>query len=383
MAAREYLGYVVVALLFIFLLSLLLGQVFGQPLFLTYVETESMSPTIEPNDGYILLPDVLVGEITEGDIILFEANEINDGGLTTHRVVDVTEQGYITRGDNNPFTDQDAGEPVVADGQVRGVALQIGGGPVVIPYVGSFVGGIQWALVGGVGFIMGLFGLDSDPSASAIGLVAVVGGLLLLAVSLLLENQRYDRNYVRSRGSFFLQGEVVTVLLILIVLVPANAAMLLPAGVAEFSVLVTDDSPDSPGEVGVGGDIGVNYTAENSGLVPVVVVLEPASAGVEIDTEVHTLSRQSYEQTGVMLRTPDEPGMYPRFVQETRYLKVLPESWLVSLHRTSPLLALAAVNVVVGTVLASVSLSLFGTGRLRVRSRARDVPGFDFLRRYL
>ena len=38
------------------MLFLILGSVLGQPITLGYVETESMSPTLEPGDGFIAVP---------------------------------------------------------------------------------------------------------------------------------------------------------------------------------------------------------------------------------------------------------------------------------------------------------------------------------------
>ncbi|TKX51714.1 signal peptidase I, partial [Halorubrum sp. SP3] len=72
------------------------------------------------------VPPAIAGDIEEGDVVTFEAQELQGGGLTTHRVVDETDQGYITRGDANPFTDQDGPEPPVQESQIAAVALELG-----------------------------------------------------------------------------------------------------------------------------------------------------------------------------------------------------------------------------------------------------------------
>ncbi len=89
--------------------AILLGQVLGQPILLGFVVTGTMSPTVEPGDGFIAIPPELAGDIEDGYVVTFEAEQIGGGGLTTHRIVRKTERGYITRGDANPFTDQDGG----------------------------------------------------------------------------------------------------------------------------------------------------------------------------------------------------------------------------------------------------------------------------------
>lgn len=59
-----------------------------------------------------------------GDIVLFE----QDGALTddrpVHRVVDETEHGYVTKGDGNPYRDQDQpGVPYVTDENLIGIVV--------------------------------------------------------------------------------------------------------------------------------------------------------------------------------------------------------------------------------------------------------------------
>lgn len=74
-------------LLVVFLVSVIAGAILGQPILLAFVETGSMSPTLEPGDGFVAIPSQLSGEIQQNDVIVFEAQHLNGGGLTTHRVV--------------------------------------------------------------------------------------------------------------------------------------------------------------------------------------------------------------------------------------------------------------------------------------------------------
>ncbi|KPN31210.1 signal peptidase I [Halolamina pelagica] len=143
MTPRRLLTLGAEAALVLVVASLLLGQVLGTPVLLGYVETGSMEPTLEPGDGFVAVPAAVTGDVEEGDVIVFRAEELQGGGLTTHRVVGETERGYITRGDANPFTDQDGNEPPVKEGQIVAEALQIGGSVVVIPNLGTLVTGLQ------------------------------------------------------------------------------------------------------------------------------------------------------------------------------------------------------------------------------------------------
>lgn len=380
MGVGTYARYAVGGVVVVLLLALLVGQLLGQPLLLTYVQTDSMSPTIEPGDGYIVLPSSVTGGVSEGDVVLYEAQEFDGGGLTTHRVVDVTEEGYITKGDNNPFTDQDGGEPPVAEGQIVGVALQVGGGPVVIPWLGVLVTTVRGVVTGIVGALLGVVGLEAETSGSAVGIVAIVAGLLMLLASVLLSGQRPSRSYDRRRGSFILQGEVLTVLFVLAVLVPANASMVIPGGTAEYTVLSSESPAEEENVVQPGGTLELRYNVQNSGLVPLQAVVEPASGGVRVDQRQLSVPFQGSASTSVTLQIPQEPGTYTRYVQEHRYLGILPGSWTAALHRVHPLVALGVINVVIATVVAGVTLYTVGTGRVRLRSRARGESAGNRLR---
>jgi len=382
MGAATYARYALGGLVVVLLLALLLGQLLGQPLLLTYVETDSMSPTIEPGEGYIVLPASVTGGVSEGDVVLYEAREFDGGGLTTHRVVDTTEEGYITKGDNNPFTDQDGGEPPVQEGQVVGVALQVGGGPVTIPWLGALVTTVRGVVVAVVGTLLGVVGLEAA-GGGAIGIVAVVAGLLMLLASVLLGGQRPSRSYNRRRGSFILRGEVLTVLFVLAVLVPANASMVLPGGTAEYTVISSENPAEGEDAVQPGGTLELQYTIQNSGLAPLHAVVEPASSGVAVGQRQLQVPIRSSRSTSVALAIPEEPGTYARYVHEHRYLAVLPGSWLGALHRVHPFVALGAVNVVIAAVVAGITLYTVGTGRVRLRSRKREASAGSRLREAL
>jgi signal peptidase len=98
MSLRTVGKNVLLTFLALLLLGLFIGSILGQPVFVSYVETGSMSPTLDSGDGFVAVPTPFAGPIQKGDIIVFEAEKVQRGGLTTHRVVSETERGYITRG---------------------------------------------------------------------------------------------------------------------------------------------------------------------------------------------------------------------------------------------------------------------------------------------
>ena len=90
MDLRSSLGTVTTVLLIGFVAAMLIGQQLGQPIVLGFVLTGSMNAQpaeMSPGDGFIAVPPAIAGDVGEGDVVTFEAQQLQGGGLTTHRVV--------------------------------------------------------------------------------------------------------------------------------------------------------------------------------------------------------------------------------------------------------------------------------------------------------
>ncbi|WIV65759.1 signal peptidase I [Natrialbaceae archaeon AArc-T1-2] len=385
MSERSVLKQALGSLAVVVVLLLVLGQLLGQPILLGYVATGSMEPTMAAGDGFVAIPSVVAGEVEEGDVVVFDARELHDGGLTTHRVVDETDEGYVTAGDANPFTDQDGGEPPVTDGRIVAVALQVNGEVVTVPHLGTVVMGVHGVLEGGYDALASTLGLTTTLERDGLGSLLVGLGVALLGFGVLLDRFGPAKREARrstSRENVLAVRVVLAVILVVFVTF-GTAAMVLPSGVVEYGVVSTDDPTDDPQVLAPGETGTLIHTVDNAGLVPVVTVLEPASSGVEVEPERLTVGSRGDAEAAVTLHAPDEPGEYTRDVAEHRYLLVAPPSVLAALHGIHPLVAIAAVNgVVVGVVVGGV-LVLFGSGELRLRSAGDHVPVVTRLRRKL
>ena len=379
MKPSDLLQYVGAALIVGLILLLLSTQLIGQP-FIVFVETGSMAPTLEPNDGFLAVPAVVAGEVEVGDVILFQSQELGGGELTTHRVVDITDEGYITQGDANPFTDQSSDEPPVSEGQIRSVALQVGGEIVSIPGLGASVGVIR---SGGQLFqetVLAPLGIDTE--VTTLSTAALMMGLVLFVYGTVTgSTDRHARS--RSRGGLLGNAAVVIAILVLIVIIPINFSMLLPSGVYQYEIISSEAPNANEQIIEVGGTGDVTYAMRNSGHLPVVVFLEAASSGVTVNEPRIYVPRRTTRETSITMQAPDQTGSYLRFVREYRYLVLLPPSLIASLHAIHPIVAIAAINFVVGGVLVAVSVGTVGTGRLRLRSRNRELEIGDSIRRML
>jgi len=119
------------------LVVFVLLSTFGQVAPISYVNSGSMSPTLSTGDGFVAVPTTLADEPEPGDVIVYRSEKIEAGGLVTHRIVGRTDDGFVTRGDANPITDQQAGEPPVTRDRIVAYVLTIEGHTVALPAVGT------------------------------------------------------------------------------------------------------------------------------------------------------------------------------------------------------------------------------------------------------
>jgi len=380
MNTRKRVGRLILVLAVVVVLVLAAGQVLGQPVGLSYVETGSMSPMIDAGDGFIAVPTAVDSSIQTGDVITFRAEQLNNGGLTTHRVVDQTDRGYITRGDANPFTDQDGGEPPVKQPQIVAKALQINGEVVVIPHLGTIIEGVQSVLELVQRQLASVFGTSSLLGAQ--GLAYLFFGLTLIwyAVGEWRERNTKHSEQNRSRDLGTNTRLVVGIFAGLLVL-SATAAMVGPAGTQEYGIVSAEFESDRSTVIPQGESKTVPYPVDNGGFIPIVTYLEPASDGVEITPHESRVQPRSVVNASLTLQAPLETGYYRRFVVEHRYLTLLPTPLIRSLYGLHPWAPIVAIDALIGIPFYLFGIKLVGTGRIRNRAKGRELPFTTRLRR--
>ncbi len=94
------------------------------------VDSTSMLPTLEPGD-LVVVQHVSISDVKVGDIIIYDPPCSATGYTVIHRVVNETRTGLITKGDNNPGTDQLLG---IATSPITQACLS-GRVVFIIPYV--------------------------------------------------------------------------------------------------------------------------------------------------------------------------------------------------------------------------------------------------------
>lgn len=355
---------------------MLVGQVVGQPVLLTFVRSGSMEPTLDEGDGFVALPTAVTGPPEQGDVIIYRANQLNGGGLTTHRVVRETDRGYITRGDANPFTDQSAGEPPVRQPQVVAVAFQAGDSVVVVPHLGTLLTAVRDTGYGVVSQLGGPF--SENPRQVWIALAAA--GLVVLLFGGSSRDQQgrapvaerdpgTDSGWLNSSRAMVLAAGLLVVLM-------ATASMTMPLGPTEYRIVSAESDAPGPQVIPAGGAETTTYQVPGGGVLPTRYYVEPASEGVTVGNTSGVARPGASVNVSLTFSAPPEIGSYRRYVAEHRYPLVLPVpvvDTLYALHPVVPVVVIDALLAVPFLILAR---------QLETQPRARKAPGATSSRRF-
>lgn len=385
MQAADLIEYGVIIVVLLAAGALLFGQAMGQPVLLGYVETGSMQPTLDPGDGFVAIPAALTGPPEPGDVVVFEAQELQGGGLTTHRIVEETDEGYITRGDANPFTDQEGPEPPVSESQIVAEAFKMNGQVVVIENLGNGIVAIQEFTSGIFGqatgvLAIGVFFEDAGPAQSLIWI-----GLGLIVVTLISDSvtsNREDQRRSRRRSNYVGTGTFMFILA-LIVLAPATASMVIPSGTTSFDIVSSESPNNDPLVIGAGSTTTVEYQVFNDGFIPMIAVVEAGHPDVEITQSMFLVPPRSQSSTSLTIRAPESTGAYSRSIVEWRYLPILPRSVIMALHTIHPYVAVAVIDLVLLLLTLTGGIVAVGIGPIRMRSTSRKISIIQRVKRRL
>ena len=382
MRPQQVLEYAFYLLIAVFLLSLILGQVLGHPFLISYVESESMEPTLDTGDGFFVVPQPLAGEVAVGDVIVFESQDPAQGPFTTHRVVDVTPEGYITQGDANAFTDQDAGDPPITDGEIVGTALEFRGAVVPIPYLGTGVEAMQAGIQSFQQRIAGAVGSPLLLGQRGFALLLFGIGALLLAADQLVARQqsaRHTRQRARSRRrTDVFDARTILIGFVLFIFIVAFASMSIGSGTVSLDIVSAEFQSERVDVIEQGTTETIELPVTNTGILPAVTIFEPSSGGVSVPGDPIHLQRGETAVEPVAVTAPPETGFYLRSVTGYRYLAVLPTDTIETLHAIHPWLARATISGVLAGAFALPMWLFLGSGPIRTRERKRD-RGSGFL----
>jgi signal peptidase len=299
------------------------------PLHLSYVTSDSMEPTLQTGDAYLVST---LGTAEEGDVVTFQSPERE--GFVTHRVVDVTDEGLITKGDANPSTDQAGGAPPVPRSAVLGEAVTVGGVLLVLP---------------GFGALLSLLGSNALPVVVALVALGLLGSLFGGGARL------------PERKVIYVRDVVGPLLLGLAITVVAVSVLATSAYTVTYPVTGPDAGPDGALTVGEPAERTVEVQVNQPPLTHVVV---EASGMSVVDRTVE----ESTIRTTVTIPAQETTGTFEGQIHVRSYPATLPPALLEGLQDVHPTVAWAvSTGVVFGPLFLVYLLLLDGRSTVRLR----------------
>lgn len=305
----------------------------GAPIRLSYVYSDSMEPTLDTGEGYVI---VATDDVEVGDVATFRSPERDE--YVTHRVVGRSEQGYLTKGDNNPTTDQAAGYAHVRREQFVGRVLTVGGSPLTIPHLGALVA-----------FLRGHW----------LALLAL-GGLGAAVHERRRASHRPSRNVVRVRDVLLPTYAVG--------IAAAVSFVVLGAQVQQVAFVVVDRPTEASTLLTVGEPREVSFAVGRS-------PLPFARSVVDADGMTVTNVSRNASTLDVTARVPppESTGVHRTRLAVYQYPAVLPAALLRRLHAIHPVVA-ATAAVGVATSPLTVAYALLFDGRTPIRPVRLPAP---------
>lgn len=285
---------------------------------LTYVFSNSMEPTINTYDVFLVLP---ADKVTIGDIILFRSVKL-DKPLITHRIIAERTNGYITKGDNSPSDDQSVGEPPVTMERIIGRVLTINGQPLLIHGVGKYLEEFQLA--------SGKYGKFLSAGLIALGIIFALGDTIF--------PKRKRQGLYRFRLKTLYR--IIAILFIGSIVI----GILLGSRINTIKYLVSQNPGNVVNHIKVKepGHITVSYT--NKSLMP-VWHFSNAINPIAISSAPILIMPMETANIELTIKPHQETGWYSGYVKLYNYPTILPYDTINFLQQRSPLLALFAIGL--------------------------------------
>ncbi len=304
------LSDILLLVLLAFLLASTAGFVLNRPVLLSYVTSDSMTPTLNRGDLFLINP---LAEARPNDIVVFNLN----GHWTVHRVVAETDDGYITKGDNNVATDQQGGTNTVKRESVAGVVPVIFGSPLKVPEVGNYIQRLSGTTIN---ILLAIF--------------MIIGGATLLTGK--GEARKKEKKVYRLRyKTLYVAVSTVSIAMLLL-------SILATWGTAGFSYASTLAGGQREGWYLPDSEFDKQIEIKNNALFPLIYVFNLESDRAELQESSRILSAGEKAELNVHIKVPSETRIYYDEIVVQAYPLILPSEIIIRMHSLSPLLPLAA-----------------------------------------
>ncbi len=191
----------------------------------------------------------------------------------------------MTRGDANPFTDQDSDEPPVQDGQIVASAWQVNDGVVTIPHLGTAIMTLGETLERGQTWLATTVGVQAFLGSTGLAyLLLVLSGGLYALETVRERRQTTRRSSAADDGDDALDPQLLAGGFALLVVVAATAAMVAPAGTQSYDLISAEFESEQPQIIEQGTTDEIVHTIPNGGYVPVVSYVESGSEPIRAES---------------------------------------------------------------------------------------------------
>ena len=283
---------------------------------LTYVYSNSMAPLINVNDAFIVWPEK---NPKVGDIITYRPMVLK-APYITHRIIAVGEEGYITKGDNSPYKDQDSGEPEVTGDRIAGKVLSINGQPLIIPVIGKVSAYLNSYLGNNSKYLSWTF---------------LILGILSFSLRKGHVRKRKSRNRWRLRH---LYRTIIILSAISVIL-----SIYIGSRVTEIKYLVSEYPGSLGDQIQLNKSDQLLMKIKNDAVIPVWPIISGIQP-LSIHEAPEYLWIRSEGKVILDVAPQKKIGMYRGYVQTYNYPMLLPRTWILVLHRASPAFAMLAVG---------------------------------------
>ncbi|RLI28886.1 signal peptidase I [Candidatus Bathyarchaeota archaeon] len=309
-------SFLIIALISIIVIQSL-SFVLDVPILFSFTMSNSMEPTIGTGDFFIVVPKFFISDIRVGDIILFY-NPKYDFPVC-HRVVGLTDEGYITRGDNSPFTDQQAGIPPIREEHIIGKVLTFQGKPILTPKLGLLILRIQLMIKG--------YTLPLALGLAVLGAVSLVTGK--------------EYKLKKRKRVFKLKVRYVFIGCLAFLVFFTALLMVSKSQTVEFKYLATD-LPTHGYIIMLGGRSEWSIIVNNTSLIPFYIYVTPLTDGLTTENEsLGLVMPGAGEEFKLQIRAKNKIGWYTEKAGVYLYIAILPEDLvkkLADIHPYAPIL---------------------------------------------
>jgi signal peptidase len=287
---------------------------------LTYVYSNSMEPLIKVNDAFIVLP---AKQLKVGDIITFRPVALK-AAYITHRIVAIGQNGFITKGDNSPYQDQEGSEPEVSSDRIVGKVLTMNGQPLVLPGLGKFSASIKEHLGSYTRYLAVIF-------------------LVLGVWSATKENRITHKRKPRRRLRLYHIYRWATVVAVSLVVV----SIYLGSRVVKISYFVSEYPNKQGNQIEIRQPGQLNVEVYNNGIIPVWTIYQGIDP-LSIHEAKDFLWLRSKATIIVGVQPQYSTGNHNGYIQMYHYPTILPRICISYLHQLHPFLAIIATGIATG-----------------------------------